>query len=82
MRVLVALIVTLAVTCSAFGQTYTTQTSASGGLPQNIPGVSASLSRVTWIAVDTAGNVYMSLWDYFESLGLRFSGLRVNRGGF
>jgi uncharacterized protein (TIGR03437 family) len=58
-----------AVSCCAFGQTYTIQTFAGGGLPVNIPGTSASLGLPSSVAVDRAGNVFFAVqnavlrWD-------------------
>jgi len=52
-----ASILSLAISCCAFGQTYTIQTFAGGGLPVNMPGTSASLSSLNYAAVDGAGNV-------------------------
>jgi uncharacterized protein (TIGR03437 family) len=48
----------------AFGQTYTINTVAGGGLPVKIAGVSASLPPVNAVAVDIHGNVYMTLPEY------------------
>jgi uncharacterized protein (TIGR03437 family) len=60
----------LAIACSAFGQTYTIQTLAGGGLPENVAGTAAGLGRVTWVAVDAAGDVFFSLPDYYVVLRL------------
>ena len=57
MRLFSAVMLNLAISCCAFGQTYTIQTFAGGGLPVNIPGTSASLSSLNAVAVDGAGNV-------------------------
>jgi sugar lactone lactonase YvrE len=54
-----ALLLILAIPLSA--QTYTIQTIAGGGLPVNMPGLEASLGPISGVAVDGAGNVYMSL---------------------
>ncbi len=70
MRLRFASILLLAIACSAFGQTYTIQTMAGGGLPENIAGTSAGLGRVTWVAVDAAGNVFLTLPDYFVVMRL------------
>jgi NHL repeat len=66
----------LAVSCSAFGETYTIQTVAGGGLPENVAGAPASLGRVSGVAVDAAGNVLISLADY--SLVLRLDATSGN----
>jgi uncharacterized protein (TIGR03437 family) len=50
----------LAVSCYAFGQTYTIQTFAGGGLPVNIAGTSASLLYPGSVAVDRAGNLFFT----------------------
>jgi uncharacterized protein (TIGR03437 family) len=60
MRLFSAAILTLAVSCSAIGQTYTIQTFAGGGLPVNIPGTSAGLNDPRSAAVDKAGNVFFA----------------------
>jgi uncharacterized protein (TIGR03437 family) len=70
MRLRFAPILILAIACSAFGQTYTIQTLAGGGLPENIVGTSAGLGRVTWVAVDAAGDVFFTLPDYYVVLRL------------
>lgn len=46
----------------SFGQTYTIQTVAGGGLPNNVPGSSARLSVAT-IALDTHGNIFLASRD-------------------
>ncbi len=61
MRSLPALLLTLAVSILLPAQTYTIQTIAGGGLPVNMPGMEASLGPISGVAVDSAGNVYMSL---------------------
>lgn len=70
MRALRTSILALAAVCAAPGQTYTIQTIAGGGVPENIPGASASLSRVTWVTTDKAGNLFMSLPDHHVVLRL------------
>ena len=54
----------LAFAITALGQNYTIQTFAGGGVPQNIQAASASLGRVTGIAADSSGNVYIALQSY------------------
>jgi len=49
---------------AGFGQSYTIQTFAGGGLPQNILAASASLGAVAGSAVDAGGNVYIALRQY------------------
>jgi uncharacterized protein (TIGR03437 family) len=56
-RLFFAAILISVISCCAFGQTYTIHTFAGGGLPVNIPGTSASLSSLNYVAVDGAGNV-------------------------
>jgi uncharacterized protein (TIGR03437 family) len=63
-------IICLALCYTASGQTYTIETIAGGGIPDNIPGTAASLSRVTWVATDTAGNVFLTLPDHHVVLRL------------
>src|ERR1017187_9761985 len=60
MRMFFAVILSLAVSSCAFGQTYTIQTFAGGGLPVNIPGTSASLRAPSGVAVDGAGNLFFA----------------------
>ena len=55
---------------SAFCQTYTIHTVAVGGLPENTPGVNASLGQVLGIAVDSKGNVFIPLIQYAVVLRL------------
>jgi uncharacterized protein (TIGR03437 family) len=59
-RLFPAAILALAISCCAFGQTYTIQTFAGGGLPVNIPGTSASLRYPYFAAVDGAGNLFFA----------------------
>lgn len=69
--------------CSAlaFGQTYTIQTFAGGGLPVNLQGLSAVLTSpingagVTGVTVDGTGNVYFLLGEYSIVV-------RLDRSGF
>ena len=46
---------------AAFGQTYTASTFAGVWLPENLPGASVSLNQIGGVAVDAAGNVFLSL---------------------
>jgi uncharacterized protein (TIGR03437 family) len=56
------LLITLAGSCSVFGQNYTISTIAGGGkLPVNIPGATASIGGPSGLAVDAKGNVFISL---------------------
>jgi uncharacterized protein (TIGR03437 family) len=55
---------------SAAAQTYTIKTFAGGGLPRNVAGPSASLSAISGLAVDPAGNMYLALGDYHIVLRL------------
>jgi sugar lactone lactonase YvrE len=64
MRVRTTVVLTLAIACSALAQTYTIKTFAGGALPENLPGLSASLGGINGMAVDQTGNVYLSLGDY------------------
>jgi len=49
---------------AAFGQTYTASTFAGVFLPENLPGASVSLNQIGGVAVDAAGNVFLSLPQY------------------
>jgi sugar lactone lactonase YvrE len=55
---------TLAIAGCAMSQTYTMRTFAGGALPENLAGVSASLGEIYGLAIDSAGNVFLSLGDY------------------
>src|SRR5690349_11188931 len=70
MRIILAFIFTLVISCSGFGQTYTIQTVAGGALPENIPGASASVGPVIAVAVDKTGNVFFSAGNYGTVLRL------------
>ncbi len=50
--------------CCVFGQTYTIETAAGGGLPVNTQGTSSSLGRIDGIATDRSGKVFMTAPDY------------------
>ncbi len=58
MRLLAAVVLNLAVSWSASGQTYTISTFAGGELPVNILGASASLYGPQAVAIDTTGNIF------------------------
>ena len=47
-----------------FGQTYTASALAGVWLPENLPGASVSLDQIGGVAVDAAGNVFLSLPRY------------------
>ena len=59
-----AVLVAVASSCTAFGQSYSIKTVAGGGLPVNIVGTSASLGHVGGIAADQNGNVFITLPEY------------------
>jgi uncharacterized protein (TIGR03437 family) len=59
-RLFSAAILAFAASCGAFGQTYTIQTFAGGGLGVNVPGTSASLNSPSAVALDRAGNVFFA----------------------
>src|ERR1035441_4437092 len=63
MRLLSAAILTLVISCCAFGQTYTINTFAGGGLPVNIPGTYASLSPGP-AAMDGARNLFFAAQNH------------------
>jgi hypothetical protein len=59
MRQLPAALLSLVMSLSAFGQTYTISTFAGGALPVNIAGTSASLGDgPQYVAADRAGNLF------------------------
>ncbi|MEK7755192.1 MAG: hypothetical protein AAB654_24925, partial [Acidobacteriota bacterium] len=60
MRLFSAAILTLVISCCAFGQTYTIKTFAGTGLPVKIAGTSASLHSPDSVAVDGAGNLFFA----------------------
>ena len=60
MRRFPAAILAIASSCCAFGQTYSVQTLAGGGLPVNIAGTSAILQSPGFVAVDRAGNLFFA----------------------
>jgi uncharacterized protein (TIGR03437 family) len=64
MRLLLTSTLTLAISGSLLGQTYTIQTIAGGALPNNMAGTSASLGQVLALAVDKTGNAYFSAGNY------------------
>jgi len=49
---------------AGFGQTYTASTFAGIFVPENVPAASISLNDVSGVAVDAAGNVFLSLPFY------------------
>jgi len=57
MRLLRATLLSLVMSWSTFGQTYTISTFAGGGLPVNIPGTSANLGGPQPVATDSTGNL-------------------------
>ena len=63
MRLPTALL-TLAFAGTAWSQTYTVKTFAGGALPEKIAGASASLGNIYGMAIDSAGNLFLSLADY------------------
>ena len=72
---------------AAFGQTYTASTFAGVLQAENLPGTSVSLNQIGGVAVDAAGNVFLSLPRYAAVMRLdaktgiltRFAG-RVSNG--
>jgi trimeric autotransporter adhesin len=59
-RPLTAVLLALAASWTAFGQSYTISTIAGGGLPVNVPGTSASLFGPKGAAADKAGNIFFT----------------------
>jgi hypothetical protein len=77
-RALVAfLLLTLAISVSTLGQTYTIKTVAGGGVPSGIAGNSASLGATTAVATDATGNVYFTVQGNHVVFRLDTSGLFV-----
>ena len=64
MRLKSLAVLSFAVSCCAFSQSYTVTTLAGGGLPENLPGASVGLGVVSGTAVDAEGNVFIALPDY------------------
>ena len=64
MQLQVPALLTLVIASTAPAQTYSMKTLAGGALPENVAAISASLGGVYGIAVDQAGNVFLSLGDY------------------
>src|SRR5271155_404056 len=58
--------------CPGFGQSYTISTIAGAGW--DLPGLSANLSNLEGVAVDGAGNVFMTLATYSVVVRLDLSG--------
>ncbi len=56
---LIVLALALAMSGTVSGQTYTINTFAGGGLPENIQAVSAGIGDVSGVATDALGNVYL-----------------------
>src|SRR5580658_6225586 len=58
------LVSSLLLATAAFGQTYTVSDFAGVFLPENLTGASVSLNQIGGVAVDAAGNVFLSLPQY------------------
>src|SRR5580704_10427130 len=58
------LVAVVLLAAAAFGQTYNVSTFAGVWLPENLPGDSVSLNQIGGVAVDAAGNVFLSLPQY------------------
>ena len=58
------LVLLILLATTALGQTYTASTFAGVLLPENVPGASVSLNQIGGVAVDAAGNVFLSLPRY------------------
>jgi len=60
------MLIVLGLICSlsCFAEDYTIQKFAGGGVPENIPALSANLGAIGGIAVDNGGNLYIALSDY------------------
>jgi len=64
MRRFSILLIAASASYSVFGQSYTINTFAGGGLPVNIGGPSASLGRVSSVVVDSVGGVFIASDTY------------------
>ena len=77
------LISLLLLATAAFGQTYTASTFAGVWLPENLPGASVSLNQIGGVAVDAAGNVFLSLPRYAVVMRLDVTtGILTRRDAF
>jgi sugar lactone lactonase YvrE len=56
-------------------ENYTLQTLAGDGLPTGMPALSANLGQIDGVAVDGAGNIYMSLVEYSVVVRMDTSGI-------
>ena len=54
----------LSLVLAASAQTYTIKTFACGALPENVAGTYTSLSAISGMAIDHAGNLYLALGGY------------------
>jgi trimeric autotransporter adhesin len=61
MRMFSTAFYSLAMACSALGQTYTIKTLAGGGWPERVPALSVGLLDASGLASDRAGNIYVSI---------------------
>ncbi|MGA2434989.1 MAG: BACON domain-containing carbohydrate-binding protein [Bryobacteraceae bacterium] len=64
MRLLTLSLLILLLCVSVLGQDYTINTFAGGGLPENMPAISAMFGFVEGVAVDHAGNLFIPVPDY------------------
>ncbi|MGA3240904.1 MAG: hypothetical protein ABSG03_31935 [Bryobacteraceae bacterium] len=63
-RTAIRLVSLVLLATAGFGQTYNASTFAGVWLPENLPGASVSLNQIGGVAVDAAGNVFLSLPEY------------------
>src|SRR5579864_3003550 len=74
-KALDSVVVALFFSTLTFGQTYTIQTFAGGGVPNAVQGKIASLGRVTGVAVDGAGSTYLAIQEQHVVFKLDTNGL-------
>ena len=75
-------ILALALSLSAFGQSYTVRTIAGGGLPENLPALSASLgTQMIAIAPGKQGDFFIGLNHYAVVLRMDSSGVLTRVAG-
>jgi len=71
----------LAFTVFSLGQTYTIETFAGGGTPENLPAISAALGGIAGMATDGAGNLYLALGTYSMVVRIGSDGLITRVAG-
>jgi sugar lactone lactonase YvrE len=74
LRLFETFVLSVALISSSFGQSYTIQTFAGGGILPNGPATTANLGSIYGLGVDSSGNVYMALGTYAIVMRLDTSG--------